>query len=230
MNKTYILSLEQREKAFEYYKSLALGSKEEEITKGDDFFHLFGPGNFLEIEDRPFERFNDYEFLLLMMLETDKDKYQKIHKGTPFYFLGWIAFDLRNYEKALFYMDAAMSEDIRNIPKKWRDNPAAKFLMLRDGENQVAQRVILEVRTALDTEIARFNSISGLPSFTLDQLVDGLLSILNTDKKARTLITAFYTFVLEFSERYTDLQLRSIEGGSVEPFLTHLFKGALIFE
>jgi hypothetical protein len=35
-------------------------------------------------------------------MQTDVDKYRKMHKGTPFGFLSWLAFDMRNYEKAMF--------------------------------------------------------------------------------------------------------------------------------
>ena len=43
-------------------------------------------------------------------------------------------------------------------------------------------------------------------------------------------MTAFYTFLLEFEDRYLELKLRSKYGGSSEPFISHLFKGGLIFE
>jgi hypothetical protein len=55
--------------------------------------------------------------------EADAVKYRQIHKGIPFYFMSWLAFDLRNYEKALFYIDAGISEDVRKNPKGWQENP-----------------------------------------------------------------------------------------------------------
>lgn len=226
--KTYFLSPEQLDEAIERYGKLVLNTKEEEIAQGERFFEEFGPGNLLEITDRPFERFTDYEVLLREMLKKDTNKYRQIDKGTPFHFLGWTAFDLRNYEKALFYLDAAISEDIRNAPD-WLSNPGARFLTLKEPEDQVSKRVVMQIRVALDAEITRFNAVSGLPSLTLEALINGLFSLIG-DIKNRTVITAFYTFVLEFQDRYGDLQLRSVEGGSVEPFLTHMFKGALIFE
>ena len=64
---------------------------------GDWFFETFGPGNVLYFTDRPYERFCDYEELLLALQENDPNKYRLIHKGTPFYYLSWTAFDLRNF-------------------------------------------------------------------------------------------------------------------------------------
>ena len=37
-------------------------------------------------------------------------------------------------------------------------------------------------------------------------------------------------YLLEFEERYRELRLRSTEGGSIAPFIIHLFRGALICE
>jgi hypothetical protein len=54
---------------------------------GDRFFETFGPGNIVSWVDRPYERFSDYEELLLLLEHDDPEKYREIHKGTPFYYL-----------------------------------------------------------------------------------------------------------------------------------------------
>ena len=102
---------------------------------GDDFFGTFAPGNNADYPDRPYERFSDYEELLLLLMKTDEEKYRKMHKGTPFGFLSWLAFDMRNYEKAMFYMDTGIAEDVRkhkdtSNPTGWLGNPGPRFLML----------------------------------------------------------------------------------------------------
>ena len=56
-------------------------------------------------------------------------------KGTPFGYLSWLAFDTRNYEKAMFYMDTGIAEDVRKHkdpvnPTGWLVNPGPKFLTL----------------------------------------------------------------------------------------------------
>jgi hypothetical protein len=62
-------------------------------ARGDWFFSLFAPGNTIFFAERPFERFSDYEELLWRLREADAVKYRQIHKGIPFYFMSWLAFD-----------------------------------------------------------------------------------------------------------------------------------------
>jgi len=112
-----------------------------DVAIGDWFFSTFGPGNLLNATDRPQERFNDYESLLKLLQERNQQKYDRIHKGTPFFFLSWLAFDLRNYEKALYYLDASISEDLKNGKVDWINRPGADFLKLATKPH-VAQRVI----------------------------------------------------------------------------------------
>jgi hypothetical protein len=134
---------------------------------GDRFFGLFAPGNTAYFAERPFERFSDYEEMLQKLKEADAKKYQRMHKGTPFYFMSWLAFDLRNYEKALFYIDAALSEDVRKSPTGWRRNPGGRFLLL-DSASQPSTRTVLAMRAILTDELERFNRISGLPRLEVD--------------------------------------------------------------
>ncbi len=103
---------------------------EMETDKGDWFFSTFGPGNLAFGTSQPHERFQDYEYLLKELNRRNKDKYDAIHKGTAFYFLTWLAFDLKNYEKGLYYIDAAISEDVKNTGADWANRPAAGFLRL----------------------------------------------------------------------------------------------------
>jgi hypothetical protein len=216
--------------ALRSFSRLKIKDKEDQGIKGERFFRTYAPGNTIPVVNQPFERFNDYQLLLAALRNKDSAKYDKIHKGTPFYFLAWTAFDLRNYENALFYVDAAMSEDIRYDPNTWIALPAAQFLTLGEPDDQVAARVVRRIKGALQREITRFNSLSSVAPIALDSLVRYFVLFLASDKPKRTIITSLYTFILEFEDRFEDLTLRSSEGGSVEPFLTHMFKGALIFE
>lgn len=199
---------------------------------GDWFFETFGPGNVLYFADRPYERFCDYEELLLALQQNDDNKYRLIHKGTPFYYLSWTAFDLRNFEKALFYIDSAISEDIGKSPNNWIDQPASAFLILRDPQNQVAGRTIANVRRFLDQELNRFNAISGQQPLDINTFIEHFVRVLvlHQDVTKRSIVSAFYVFLLEFFDRYSELRLRSERGGSIQPFVIHLFKGGLIFE
>jgi hypothetical protein len=199
---------------------------------GDWFFETFGPGNIAYRIDRPYERFSDYEELLQILEQDDPDKYHTIHKGTPFYFLSWTAFDLRNFEKSLFYIDAAISEDVRKLPDDWINQPGSAFLTLQEPQIQVARRTIENVRQHLDQELNRFNNISGLPPLSIQSFVDRFVRVLvlEQDITKRTIVSAFYVFLLEFFDRYSELRMRSTFGGSILPFVIHLFKGGLIFE
>lgn len=203
------------------------------ITKpevGDGFFERYGPGNLVDQIDKPYERFSDYEELLRRLQKVDPVRYKLLHKGTPFYFLAWTAFDLRNFEKGLFYIDAGISEDIRNFPNIWLDKPGAAFLTLRQPQIQVARRTIDGIRHLLKEQTDRFNKVSGKPPIDIKALVGSFVIKLLLDQAKRTIISAFYVFLLEFQDRYTELFLRSTQGGSIQPFIIHLFKGGLIFE
>ena len=201
--------------------------------QADTFFGTIGPGNIEERIDRPYERFHDYEMLLLKLQKHDPEKYKLIHKGTPFYFLAWTAFDMRNYEEALFYMDSAISEDKRKSPETWLEQQqAGRFLLLEAPEDQVAGRIASYLNEQFKDQIARFNKIpDNIGHITKQLFVDLFVKeLVLTLPETRSIITAFYTFILEYQERYNNLVTRSGPGGSIEPFVTHLFKGGLIFE
>lgn len=196
---------------------------------GDRFFEAYGSGNTSQVIERPYERFEDYELLLSIIREDDPQKYAQIHKGTPYYIMGWLAFDLKNYERAVFYMDSAITEDIRKDPSSWQNNPGNQFLTLSDT-SQVAERMTARLRELVERELARFNSISGLSPLSINDFKDKFILALVKDTSKHSIITAFYSFILEYEDRAKELQLRSSDGGTIEPALTYLFKGGLIFE
>ncbi len=202
--------------------------------EGDTFWGLFAPGNTRYFKDRPFERFSDYEEMLRRLWRADQPKYERMHKGTPFFFMSWLAYDLRNYEKALFYLDSAISEDVRKCqgtadPTAWKGAPGAKFLLVEPSQ-EVAQRAIDDIRDALGREITRFNAVSGQPQLDI-ATIRLFVTRLIEDSQKRTIISALYVFVLEFADQVQELELRrGSAGGSNEPFTVHLLTGGLLFE
>jgi hypothetical protein len=106
------LTTEQRDELFLLFDSVDPGDP----AGADRIFERFGPGNTIAGQHQPFERFEWYRELLKLLHARWPAKYGQIHKGTPFFFLAWLAFDLRHYEKALTYLDAAISEDTRIDP------------------------------------------------------------------------------------------------------------------
>lgn len=49
-------------------------------------------------------------------------------------------------------------------------------------------------------------------------------------KNYRPIICSMFSFFMMYESRLSDLKLRAIQSGSIEPFLTHLFLGCLVFE
>jgi hypothetical protein len=153
-----------------------------------------------------------------------------MHKGTPFYLMGWLAYEMRNYEKGVFYMDAALSEDAHNDPFGWLCLPAAAFIFLDDKHPKAAaNEITTQARREVESQLMRFSSESGL-SLDIDALVSRFFKPHATDPAHRSIITSLLTFLLEGRDLRLQMSLRSQHGGSLEPFLTHLFKGGLIFE
>lgn len=204
---------------------------ENDTKTGDQFFQTFCPGNTMYWIDRPHERFSDYELLLDKLFIADKDKYKAVHKGTPFYFLAWTAFDLRNYEKAVYYLDNAISEDIKNNPSRWWETPGTKALRLISNGSGPIFRTVYNLRASVKNQVDRFNSI-GVNNIEVSDISENLAYLLMSDKNksARSIITSLYSFIFEFEERNKELKLRSDFAGSLEPVLLHLFKGGVIFE
>jgi hypothetical protein len=86
------------------------------------------------------------------------------------------------------------------------------------------------VKELLEEEIERFNHTAGPMPITFSDFIKKFVSILIQDKKTRTIVSAFYIFLLEKTERIIELNLRSTEGSSIGPIISHLFSGGLVFE
>ncbi len=204
--------------------------REDSLTPeiADKYFGSFGVGNIPQEINAPYERFICYEFLLNLLSHRSKSKFQKIHKGTPYYFLAWTAFEVGDYEKALFYMDATIAEDMRIPLWDWKNTPIGRMLTLAVGGT--AWRVGLKLRESFQALLAVFNTEFSL-QIKPDQFVSKfVLPLIEQDKRDRSIVTSLYSFILEFYDRREMLSLRSSEGGTIEPFLMHLLKGTVIFE
>ena len=206
----------------------------ESARQADVFFEKYGVGNNMAQIDRPFERFHAYELLLATLAGHNLAKYKQIHKGTPYYFLGWTAFQTENYEKGIYYFDQGIVEDIRKSDTTnieiIKQNPAVKSLLL-DPQATAGVVTALELRAEMDAAFTAFSRDSGLTlnaSLFTENFVIGFGNFL--DSNFRTLVTSIYSFVLEYHTLVNALNLRSVSGGSLEPFFLHLFKGGLLLE
>ena len=216
--------------------SLALIEKYEGLTSsrkdGDSLFEEYGVGfpvrGFSIIKDRPFERATAYSRLLSLLQRHDPKQFNNIHKGTPYYFVGWAYFLANSFEEAMFYLDAAASEDLRLNDK---NSPAITYFLLEE-KKEATGYLDLHIPTIFEFTdfIRRFKKDTNV-QFSTERLSSQFLKKEYFENvKNRTLITALFGYVLESGLHERHLRLRSSSGGSIEPFINHLFKGARILE
>lgn len=201
-------------------------------SDADRFFGTYGVGNTVFVSDKPFERIKAYELLTYILKSYDSDQYTKIHKGTPYYFIAWTAYQSGNFEKALFYMDSAVSEDLRIYEARGKkETPALSFFLLRDTAPATGLLTLhVSVNVAIQNTFSQYYSDSNqslLKEVFINKFVE---PILFGDIRQRSVLTALYGFFLEFELFHRQIYLRSADGGSIEPFVNHLFKGARILE
>lgn len=200
-------------------------------TEADKFFEIYGIGNATQIIHNPFERHLGYEILLSILKEIDAVQYKKIHKGTPYFFIAWTSYQFLNFAKATFYMDAAVSEDLK-IEEVRNGNSLRQslnfFLLNKNAPSSITTYIELGdvVQKSLDDYKA-----SGGGTIPMEIFRNKFIKpLLYGESKARSLLTALYTFLLEYEEKKKQIELRSDQGGSIQPFLDHLFDGARILE
>lgn len=190
-------------------------------------------GNFYNLlrEHKFIDYIHEWETILFRIREFRPEAFASIHKGTPYYFCGVASFHIEDYERAVFYFDAALIED-RKKSKDWLTLPAALFLGLNtDKKEQFAyvmtERVEELTREALD----KFND-AFKESYDLNGLKASFLSrsLSENNNGWRSAATALISFILEKENRRKEFKIRSAYGGTMEPFFIHLFKGCLLFE
>jgi len=171
-----------------------LGMEFTDTAVADRFFRQYTIGNDTRTINQPFERFQHYEELMRGLRLLDANKYERMHKGTPFFFMAWLSFDMRNFEKALFYLDAAISEDVQ-ATHDWQTLPGVEFLKLSLGN--IAARTVVELRNALGVQINRFNTVSGRPPLTLESWTQHVVEPLLASPERRTILCSLYVFLYE---------------------------------
>lgn len=201
-------------------------------NEADFFFAKYGVGNATSIVHNPFERQMAYELLLQIIKSLDPVQYYKIHKGTPYYFIGWTTYQYRDIAKAIFYMDAAVSEDMKlpNIKNKSNRSLAIDFFLLNSEAGQTGFSTHLELYEVIEKTLKEYKNNGGGIITIEDFRRKFIIDLLYSESKERSLLTALYTFLLEYQEKQKQIDLRSDTGGSIQPFLDHLFDGARILE
>jgi hypothetical protein len=168
--------------------------------------------------------------LLESIKQSEPAKYSDEPKGTPFYLLGIAAFASHDYQTATFFFDAAVSEDLKHYPGD--DNkPALLFMLLNDTiKEQAALQVVRIVVARLNQALDDYNKRKGSKHLELEHVRAHFLKhVLETkEHHLRSLTSTFVSFLAEWDYRLKMIDLS--EAGSREPFLTHLFRGCLLFE
>jgi hypothetical protein len=195
-------------------------------------FEYFFPGD-------PFATLLSGEALLGKCRKLAPDAYEKLRKGTPFYWLAWGAFEVHDYETAAFYIDAAVSEDLKAADDDGADrgsvsSPALLFFLIDDrNPNQALMSHVRLLRDKIDRAVNDYNARPDADptQLTFIDVQNSLLrtAILKGKEQLRTLVTTFISYFLEWDHRSELITLRT-EQGTAEAFFIHLFKGCVLFE
>jgi hypothetical protein len=172
-----------------------------------------------------------WEQILAVVKSVDPLRYQGLHKGTPFYWLGVASYLLEDYHRAVSYIDSAVAEDLHFDPARWVNLPAGLFLRLDIGSPlQAALPLVRHARASFEDVLLRIRSAGGV-ALGLDDLVKKLVSpAVATSPELRSAVSAMHTYMLEYETRHRQLELSSAHESSGEAIFLHLFSGAVLFE
>ena len=147
------------------------------------------------------------------------------------------AFLIHDYQTAVFFFDAAVSEDLRRShhPVE-KPSPALHFIQVHgEVQEQAARPLVMDTQARIQRTIEYYNELEGRPPEVANMSMEVLRKSFLTpavspgNQGLRSLATAFISFFLEWDYRNAYLDLR-VEPGTAEPFFIHLFKGCLVFE
>lgn len=198
-------------------------------TNADEYFNRFQLKYIDKHSLNPLYEIQIYTELLNQLRNNIADKYEKIHKGTPYFFLGFNSLLIKNFEDAVYYLDLAIAEDIKNYGSPAAlTSGAASFFLLNSKFNAPFKKYYYStLEEIINHELNRFNSnkrdkleITDFKKF-VSQMILGEKS---------SIITTLYTFILKKESIMNMLTLRTLNKTSIEPMVSHLFKGALLFE
>ena len=200
-------------------------------TYNNDPIGLLRNRQFLLLRDRLFG-------LLRACKSIDAETFTKIHKGHPYYFIGIASYLLDDYQTAIYFFDAAVTEDI-NAGADPIDNPtpSTRFLMLEGEANYQAAKELTKfaqtkVERALEHYHSKITKNPGISNLTLDELRKDFICYALTAKDKpglRTLVTSFITYCIEWDFRNEHFEYE-VGTGTSEPFFLHLFKGCVLLE
>ncbi len=200
------------------------------------FFNSFGLGELLAAKYYSNCIFRGMK-LLQKCKSLEPQVYSQIHKGTPYYWMGIGAFLMYDFERAVFFIDAAVSEDKRRGDDlDAGPSPAMLFLTINpDIEHQAALNLVLATQTRVNDCVGFYNEkpdefIQRNP-FNIGILRNVFLkpAIRRGPDGWRSLSSALISFLLEMDNIGGLFEVRECMG-TYEPMFLHLFKGCVLFE
>jgi len=208
----------------------------DKIDNATAFWNSYNPQPIELLKSHQYQMLRERMFQLLKTCkQIDQEAFEKIHKGHPYFFIGITSYRLGDYQTAISFFDAALSEDLRFEDEEER--PTHLFFMLKGEEPRNAARLeTLYVETKVKRSIDYYNDEitknKDICNIDIQDMRDVFFEyVLNNknDPGLRTLLTTFITFVVEwdFRNEHFDLGVRK---GSSEPFLMHLSRGCVLFE
>ncbi len=181
----------------------------------------------------------EYFFNLLSTCKTlDQNSFTKIHKGHPFYFIGITSFLMEDFQTAVYFFDASMTEDFNaGADPKDRAKPSTRFLMMEGEVNgHTAQPLAALAKAQVERVITYYLGCSLISGQTLELDIEKVRnnfiyrSLTTKDKPGlRTLTTAFISYFIEWDFRNRHFEY-GVKQGTSEPFFLHLFRGCVLFE
>jgi hypothetical protein len=161
----------------------------------------------------------------------DKDAFDRLYKGNVYLNLAYWAFIDENYDSAVFFLDAAATEDQIKFAEK--PSPARGCLTLDDSFKD--NRTISLTSLMLGSNyfpffIEMYNKGLGSKAINIEHIRKCFLNRAFSDRPEwRPLITAWFTFFLNIiiTMRYRDLVSSS---DNVDYQFIYLFRGCLLFE
>jgi len=181
----------------------------------------------------------DYFFSLLVTCKTiDANAFMKIHKGHPFYFIGITSFLMEDFQTAVYFFDASMTEDFNaGADPKDKAKPSTRFLMMEgEIEGHAAQGLAAVAKAQVERAITYYLGCSVRSRQELKLGIEDVRnnfiyhSLIAKGKPGlRTLATAFISYFIEWDFRNRHFEY-GVKQGTSEPFFSHLFRGCVLFE
>lgn len=198
------------------------------------YWQIFPFPSFIKF-GQPMLAINDIIRVLKECKIIDEERYFQYHKGNPYYWLGFSYFLINNYEAAVYYMNAAVSEDLNWIPPN-KPSPATDFIELKgQSEKQAAKDLVIYAEGKLKELIEKYNLFITYLGFAGGYLVSDFRrwfltrAIDQPELNLQSLATTFISFLLEHKQKIIQLDLVG-DSTSNDPFILHLFKGCLLLE